>query len=159
MKYLLLLLLILWTTPVSAAAPTLATYSDSARTVACSDFTTNTVYIKSGSFKVPTVYRIIFWDGAGDNVSQQDLTGATLNANATLQHHFVLPDGPGTWHCVAYPDGYQPTCYDPSDSNIVAECTFAVQPGAIPEFSDVIAGVAVAGMCLMVFWIMRRRVR
>ncbi len=165
MKRLLILLLIplLWVTSVEAAVKTLNSYSNAARTIAQDNFSTTTVYMKESGLANNTNYRIIFWDGAGVNVKTQDMKGSAVNT--TAHHVFVPSNAPGSWHVVVYDSQtYSPVSYSPTDSHIVAQDTsytggasFNVQAGAVPEFSDVVAGVSVAGLCFGIYYKMRRR--
>jgi hypothetical protein len=161
---LLVLISLLWASPVEAAPKTLNSYSNAARNVACDDFTTSTAYMKQGGLANNTNYRIIFWDASGAKVSQQDMKGSAVNT--TCQYTFNPTNAPGTWRVVVYDSQtYNPVSYSPTDSHIVVQDTsyggaaFKVELQALPEFENVTAGVGVAFTCVLVYWLMKRRRR
>jgi len=147
MKYLLLLLLILWATPVSAAT-TWESYSNVERTVVCDDFASGIVYMK-GEVAKNKNYRAIFYDADNDVVLVHDGTSDATGLFKPLMKPSDYPaSSPGTWKAELY--RMQPYTLECTD-------TFVVRASAIPEIPDVLAGIAVAGLCLLIYRKMRRR--
>ena len=138
-------------------------YSDSEHITECDDFvsyeTQHTVYMYGSEFTPSTAYRIIFWDGAGANRKADDKSSAA-DGDLDSSHTFAAGvDQPGTWYATVYfPQSYSPGSHDPNDDHLVADDTFEVKEGAIPEFPTVVAAIAVCMLCAVAYVVMRRRV-
>ncbi|MFC1902462.1 hypothetical protein ACFLX4_00120 [Chloroflexota bacterium] len=133
--------------------------------------TQNIVYMFGVGFtpSTTTTYRVVFWDGAGNNVEVEDTT-TDSDGYMSAQHTFADPDTAGNWHCTVYDvddnPSYTPTSYalGLSEGYMVADDTsytggyaFNVEGTAIPEIPTVVAGIAIAGLCFGIYYWMRRR--
>ena len=149
---------------VDYTAPTWASYSDLDHLIPCDNFVSyadeHTVYMFGEGFRPSTPYKIIFWDGGGAN-RKTDNKNSEANGDLSSSHTFVAgTDQAGTWYAtVYYPQSHSPGSHDPNDVYLVADDTFEVQEGAIPEFSTVIAAIAVGMLCAVAYMVMRRKVK
>jgi hypothetical protein len=67
----------------------------------------------------------------------------------------------GAWHAVVFDTtGSIPNTYNDAivDVNYVDDDEFTVQESAVPEFSTVIAAIAVCMLCAISYMVMRRKV-
>lgn len=156
MKRLLLLLLIplLWATPVEAAVM-FESYSDVARTIQSDNFTAqgSWVYLKGTGLAKNKAYRTTFFDAQNATVlildSQSDGNGVVLSQ---VKPSAYPTSSPGIWKAELWK--VQPLTLEATD-------TFTVQGSAIPEFPDVFAGitvsVAVGFIFILVRWMKKRK--
>ncbi|MBA7690960.1 hypothetical protein ES703_99496 [subsurface metagenome] len=147
----------------SASAQTWGSYSDPDHTVPSDNFIELhcTVYMYGEGFGKSVEYKIIYWDGQGYKrvVEVQKATG---QGELSSEYTFGSPDVEGDWHCTVYPTEYDPSSYDPADTNIVADDTLYARSYAfddVPIMVTVIAAIGVAGLCFGIYYWMRRRHR
>lgn len=155
--------------PSLVFAQSWASYSDSDYLNPSDTFTelNCTVYMYGEGFTKNAVYKIIYWDGSGYKRVSEVQTALTPVGKLSSQHTFGDPDVEGDWHCTVYsPDTYDPSSYNATDLNIVADDTsytggyaFTVAASAIPEFPTIMAAIGVAGLCCAIYLWMRKRYR
>ena len=137
-------------------------YSDSGHTTVCNDFQSyaseHTVYMFGEGFTPSKGYRIIYWDGGGANRKTDDKS-SDGDGNLSSLHTFAAGvDQAGTWYATVYDSqSYSPGSHDPADSHITVDDSFDVAESAIPEFSTVVAAIAVCMLCAVSYLAMRRR--
>ncbi|MFC1993902.1 beta strand repeat-containing protein [Chloroflexota bacterium] len=125
------------------------------------DGTYDTAYMYGEGFLVSQLYHIGFYDSSAEpnKVASTDPTSTAAGALSTL--YYLGADSnaeAGTWHVVVYQhDDTPPLSYISSDPNAITEDEFEVDVDAIPEFSTVITGIAVVGICFGIYYWMRKR--
>ncbi|MBI4186146.1 MAG: exosortase/archaeosortase family protein [Chloroflexi bacterium] len=149
-------------------------HSDSARTTVANTFASygDIVYMYGEGFDTTGTYKVAYYDGGtiNDGVDGAKLQTDTYtdDADGVLDLSQVRPAdyslaSYGTWNAVVYKTtGTMPASYDlvsKADAAYVVSDSFTVQQAAIPEFSTVMAAIAVAGLCSGVYLWMRRRQR
>jgi len=105
-------------------------------------------------------YKIIYWDGQGYKRVAEVQKATGPQGELSSEHTFGPLDVGGDWHCTVYPAEYDPSSYNPADTNIVADDTlytggYDFNVAAI----TVIAAIGVAGLCFGIYYWMRRRYR
>ncbi|MFC2059410.1 hypothetical protein ACFLTS_07250, partial [Chloroflexota bacterium] len=122
------------------------------------DSGTSTVYMY-GIFENSQLYHVGFYDALNDKTASTDPASTASGELSTLYDLGSDPsDSPGTWHAVVYKDpNSPPQTYNPVDVNIIADDDFEVAESAIPEFSTVMTGIAVVGICFGIYYWMRKR--
>lgn len=145
-------------------------YEDSGRLTIRETFNNSfkTAYMEGTGFATGN-YNVAYYDatvsGGGNKVETDANVG---EVGGVLNTVIILSDYPlsttGLWHALVQPTGGTtfPTDYDtavaaPETYNLIANDSFTVEAGAIPEFPTVIAAVVVAGMCFGIFYWMRKR--
>ena len=107
-------------------------------------------------------YTVGYYDGGGIKV-QTDNVAAGVDGSLSSSHLLTSDANatPGTWCAVVFDrnSGTPPQIYAECDfaSGYVAEDSFEVTPEAMPEFPEVIAGIAVVGICSGTYWYMKKR--
>lgn len=125
------------------------------------DSTYSTVWSGGTGMAPSQVYNVGYYDnGASNNLVLTH--SVTSGADGSLSSWCVLSNYPtssaGTWYAVVFKDpATPPSTY--STTGATAEDSFAVDNSAIPEFPTVIAGIAVAGMCFGIYWLMRKKAK
>lgn len=151
-------------------------YKTSARTEVWGDGTTrytsdnHVAYMKGTGFADVT-YNVAYYDADGTWIVADEnigLDGGVLKSvcDLTTDENAVA----GTWHALVQPaSGYtpfpstgSPTPYDQAVNNpdtygLLANDSFEVAESAIPEFPTVMAGILVAGLCVGIYYWMRKR--
>ncbi len=126
------------------------------------DATYNVAYIYGPNFTASHGYNVGYYDNAGTKIQSEAVVSAADN---TLSSQYLLTTNPsavaGTWHAVVYDNDIAPPppTYVASDSNSVVEDDFEVAANAIPEFSTIMAAIAVAVLCFGIYYWMRKRYR
>ncbi|GAI29972.1 unnamed protein product [marine sediment metagenome] len=147
----------------SASAQTWGSYSDAEHLNPSDSFTElHTVYMYGEGFSQNVQYRIIYWDGGGNKRQSEIQKALTPVGKLRSEHTFAPPDVDGDWHCAVYPTEYDPSSYDPADTNIVADDTLYAGGYAFDVVAitvTVIAAIGVAGLCFGIYYWMRRRYR
>jgi len=127
-----------------------------------------TAYMYGAAFAASSDFHVGYYDdgdyGSGNLGLRVYSHGVSSDGSGNLSSQYALnSDGnaiAGTWHAVVFlhPDS-PPGYYSDTDgaAGYVCEDDFEVAVTAIPEFSTVMAGVAVAGTCFVIYWWMRRR--
>ena len=143
---------------------TLTPFSDSGHTTYCNDFndwTKNTVYIQGCYFEASTAFHVAYYDNGGAKVLSD---GVSSDANGVVNSLCYFPGPPptaaaGTWHAVIYNDSVSAPAetYSANDATSTRECTFTVDPAAIPEFPAVLAAIGVAVICFGFYWWIKQR--
>lgn len=149
-------------------------YEDSDRTTVRDTFDSNfpTVYMRGTAFTAGN-YNVSYYDAAGQEVHTHN---NIPDASGILDSYCILNQdwGPipenwptvGIWHALvqptggtAFPSDYNTAVNNPDTYNLIANDSFTVELSAIPEFSTVIAGIVVAGMCFGIYYWMRKRAK
>ena len=143
-------------------------YSDSGHSTQTDDFfdSTDHVYMEGTGFPNGD-YDVGYYDG-GDSLILVALDENITVSTGTLNSEYLLTNDqtatPGTWHALAQPasatpldSSYATAVADPDGYELLANDSFTVQPSAIPEFSTVMAGIMVAGLCFGIYYWMRKR--
>ncbi|MFC1973912.1 hypothetical protein ACFLU2_00940 [Chloroflexota bacterium] len=148
---------------------TCESYSNSTHTTVPETFndSADTLYFwangltQSEAVETPTSYKVAYYDGDGIHVTT-DTSDSTLYGNISTT--YVLNDNQsaaaGTWHAAVFTSTATPpgTWGDVTGtSGFVMYDAFEVAASAIPEFSTVMTGIAVVGMCLGIYCWMRKR--
>ncbi len=152
---LIILLSLLWASPVEAVV-SWESYSDSNRTVVSNNFTASGswVYLKGIGLQKNKDYQAKVYDADPNNyplspvlthVGQSDNNGVFLSQ---VQPSAYPSSVAGTWKAELWK--IQPLTLEVTD-------TFTVQASAIPEIPSVFAAVAIVFICVLVWWLMRRR--
>ena len=115
--------------------------------------TEHIVYMCGTGFKEGT-YNVVYWDGDGIKVQTESIP-VGVDGILESQHTFQMTDVVGIWYASVYL-GATPATHD-DKTNLCADDTFKVAMSAIPEFTTVLAGIVVAGMCGGIYWWMWRR--
>ena len=121
-----------------------------------------TAYIEGENFTPGTeAYKVAYYDEDGVYLGVD--SSLSVGADGILHSEWALDQNPqakeGCWHSAVYPIGGSiADPYDSTDPDIIVDEELWVDKSAIPEFSTVIAGIAVAGMCFGIYWWMRRRI-
>jgi len=118
--------------------------------------TEHIVYVTGTGFANGGVnYTIVFWDALGAKIQvATGQAGPDLSSQRTFSKDPRDPSG--TWYASVYPNGLDPASHS-TTTNLKADYAFKVEEAAIPEFSTVIAAIAVAGLCFGIYyWMMRR---
>ncbi|MBI2854726.1 MAG: hypothetical protein HYX87_07400, partial [Chloroflexi bacterium] len=145
----------------------LESYEDSGRTTVRNTYTSsfNTVYMHGTGF-ANTDYLVAYYDNGGVKRGSEtpSASGGTLNSTYLLTSD--LTAAAGTWHALVQPSsgytGFGTASYativaSPDTYGLLANDSFTVESSAIPEFPTVVAGIAVAGMCAVIYWWLRNR--
>ncbi len=120
------------------------------------------VYMYGHGFTTGTIYKVAYYDASSSNnlkYTDSNLTpsGGTISSSCDLRNYSTSTAG--TWRAVTYTSAYTvPDTYT-DGAGAVANNTIEVMTSAIPELSDVVAGIAIAGACAGVYWMMRKRQR
>ena len=144
---------------------------ESNRTTVRDTFTTGftTVY-PTGTGFATTTYNVAYYDGTASGGGNKVATDSSVSVTTgTLNSTYLLTSVPsavsGTWHALvqpasatAFPSAYNDAIAAPDTYSLLANDSFTVDQSAIPEFTSVITGIAVAGMCAVIYWWMRKRV-
>ncbi len=107
------------------------------------------VYMKGTGFAAGT-YIVRYYDADGTQVgTDANITiGAVEDLTSQMACNTDEGATAGTWHAKAYlSDG----------TTLIADDTFTVTSGAIPEFPTVITAIVVAGLCFGIYYWMRKR--
>ncbi len=149
---------------------TAESYNDSPHTTVDNNFGAGEemVYIWAHGLKASSDnYSIAYYDGSATGGGQKVATdnGLLSTAYGNLSSYYNFPSNPnvtlGTWHAVVFDTefGSPPTNYNDAFTNAgyVVEDSFEVTAGAIPEFTTVLAAIAVAGLCFGIYYCMRKR--
>ena len=107
------------------------------------------IYMKGTGFAAGT-YIVRYYDADGTQMGTD--ANLTIGAGEDLTSQMACNTNPsataGTWHAKAYlSDG----------TTLIADDTFTVTSGAIPEFPTVITAIVVAGLCFGIYYWMRKR--
>jgi hypothetical protein len=147
--------------------PTWESYQTSARTTVWGtsehpyDSDNHVAYMKGVGFACSHSYKIGYYDADGNKVAtenQPSSTDGVLTGAYDLMTHGSA--AAGTWHSVVFdtigtiPNTYAEALTDP---NYVVDDDFVVAQSAIPEFPSVIAGLGVPGLCIGIYYWMRKR--
>lgn len=159
-KRLLLLVMlcyITWAVPVYAIT-SWDSYSDPGRTIVSNNFTATgaIVFMKATGLQKNKDYQAKVYDADPNNYPLSPLlihVGRTDNNGVFLSQ--VKPsDYPasvgGAWKAELWK--IQPLTLEATD-------TFTVQASAIPEFPDVVTVIGVLFICVLIFWLMKKRKR
>jgi len=156
---------------------TLESYRDAAHTTVWGtvanpyDSTYSTAYMNGTNYLPSHSYRVIYYDGNTDNGGDQVVAdNQTSTATYELSSQIILSNYPastaGTWHAVVYDNEVLGAATPPATYNArfstnayVYDDDFEIVPSAIPEFSTVMAGIVVAGMCFGIYYWMRKRAK
>jgi hypothetical protein len=137
-------------------------YLDRDGTTAADSFASpnHIVYMLGEGFNQTANYVIAYYDGSGVKILTENkpAEGGTLTSQCDLQKG----GQPGTWHAVVFEPGTPaPETYDAAASTggYITEATFTVAEFAIPEFTGLFAGLAVATTCGVIYLLMRHRGR
>jgi hypothetical protein len=119
------------------------------------------VYMNGTGFKANHGYNVGYYD---IDKYKPDSEAVTSDADGTLHSKYYFPYDKtvawGTpWHAVAYDNTVAPPppTYTADDPNAAADDSFSVAESAIPEFSTVIAAIAVCMLCAVSYLVMRRK--
>ena len=123
---------------------------------------TTTAYIYGPNFIASHGYTVGYYDNGGTWVVDHNISSAGDN---TFSSQYILTTNPGaeagTWHAVVFDDdlGSPPGTYAETSgaAGYMIEDSFVVEESAIPEFSTVMAGIMVAGLCFGIYYWMRKR--
>jgi hypothetical protein len=125
--------------------------------------TENEVFMYGTGFTPSTTYKVIYWDGDGDN-TVSELPTSDSSGVLKSQHTFnETQDAAGDWHVTVYNQSADPSSYSSSDPNIVADDTsyggssFSATAAAIPEFPTALAAIAVLAICAGIYFWLRRK--
>jgi hypothetical protein len=143
-------------------------YSDSGHENQCDLFSdaTHAVYMYGEGAVNGYMYRIVYWSATGEKVKEEDKAGESgVLSLAGYDFHSCAPEDAGYWQVTVYPANYQvPASYNPDDVNIIMDDTshdddssFYVHVSAIPEFPTVLTGIIVVGLCVGIYYWIRRR--
>jgi len=156
-------------------------YGDTARSSQIDTFTDSygTVYMKgTGFLDGSNTYDTGYYDAGGtlittdNNIALVSVSGGrgTLGNTADpYEPNFPCNTDSGAlsgsgWHAVvqpstatAFPNSYSTLSASPDTYQLIADDTFTVSQDVIPEFPTVMAAIGVAGVCLGIYWWMRRR--
>lgn len=156
---------------------TLESYQDAAHTIVWGtvvnpyDSTYSTAYMNGTNYLPSHSYRIVYYDGNTDNGGDQVVAdNQSSTAGYELSSQIILSSYPastaGTWHAVVYDNEVLGAATPPATYNdrlttnsYTSEDAFEVLASAIPEFSTVMAGIVVAGMCFGIYYWMRKRAK
>ena len=145
----------IWATPVSAAVAWLS-YSDAARTVECTNFTssTPTAYLRATGLQKSKDYKAKVYDANPANYPLSPLLiwDGVADANGVFDCQIYLPCFPNST-----PGEWKAELWKVLPLSIQATHTFTVQASAVPELPDVLAGIGVAGICFGIYWKMRKK--
>ena len=145
-----------------AVSFSLDSYSDAEHNTACGNFTDygtqHTAYMYGTNLVPNHSYRVAYYDGNDSKVATEDAS-SDGNGNLSSSHMFAEgTDASGTWHVTVCETAYSPgSTYSSSWPYILVEDSFQVADSAIPEFSTVMAGIGVAGLCFGIYYWMRRK--
>lgn len=158
---------------ITYAAKTWESYDNFGRTTVSDTFRNSdqsTVYMKGSGFIPGHQYKIAYYDantdGGGHLVKVDSGTLALANAAGALNNSFChFPDYPGAipgmWHTVVFYNGANsaPGTYHEAtaSSNRIADDSFFVTAGAIPEFSSILGAIGVCGACGITYIFMRKK--
>ena len=125
--------------------------------------TENEVFMYGTGFTPSTTYKVIYWDGDGDNTASEF---AISDSSGVLKSHHTFneaQDAAGDWHVTVYTQSADPSSYSSSDPNIVADDTsyssssFSATSSAIPEFPTAVIAIAVLAICSGTYLWLRRK--
>lgn len=142
-------------------------YETSARTVIRDTFNSSyqTVYMKGTGF-ADISYLIAYYDANGVKIGSE--TNSASGGVLIGQRDLTIIDTavPGTWHTLVQPssgytafgtDSYATIVAAPDTYGLLANDSYTVDYTAIPEFPNILAGIAVAGSCAGIYYWMRKR--
>lgn len=147
----------------------LFSYSDSGRTTDCDSFNSSarTAYMQgrgyAGTASAPVAYTVAYYDGDGDKQVTESVSCTDGNISSACP--LIRPGAKeGEWHAVVYRDSVTspPATYyqdDPDASyiDVAGEDSFNVDASAIPEFPAAAGPAALAGICLLIYWWIKKR--
>ena len=149
---------------VTYTPPTWESYNCTERTPACQDDTfsgdEHTVYMHGTGFAVIHDYKVAYYDVVNSKVAAHVNTSDS-NENLSSQYYFPTNTSAtaGLWHSAVYDATVSPpSTYNPDDPDKIADDGFTVESTAIPEFTTVIAAIAVCMLCAAAYVVMRRKV-
>ena len=145
-------------------------YNDAAHNTQDNIFTgdEHTVYMHGTGFLATHEYRVAYYEADTDGEEEVDAAdhvmtdnAANSDADGNLSSDCVFTSyptsDPGTWHAIVCERAADPpSTYDSGWANITADDSFTVEENAIPEFSTVIAAIAVCMLCAVAYVVMRR---
>lgn len=130
------------------AAVTLQSYSDQARTQVCDSFTVYQapVYMQAIGLNKNKSYTCQYFDGGGTQIQSETSSsnGSGVWLGMVLPSEFPNSTA-GTWEARLYD----------WTGKLVGTDTFSVSSGAIPEVSDILTGIGLAGVCGVIYWRVR----
>lgn len=148
-------------------------YEDSGRTTVRDTYNSSfkTVFMRGTGFPASTFMDVSYYDAGAAGGQKIATDVVTTDGFGELDSSYLLTTDPaavsGTWHAVAQPSTATvfPSNYNtlvaaggPDTYDLRANDSFTVEPGAIPEFTNVVAGVAVALAAVAIYlWLRRRR--
>ncbi len=124
------------------------------------DSETHIVYMYGEDFKESHDYKVAYYDANGDKV-ETEVTDSSNKGALSSQYDFTshVSSAAGTWHSVVLDTtGSAPNTYAAAiaDLHYVIDDDFVVNQSAIiPEFSTVVAAIAVCMLCTFAFVVMR----
>ncbi|MBM2824991.1 MAG: hypothetical protein HW402_655 [Dehalococcoidales bacterium] len=142
-------------------------YLDAGYTTVNDSFTgSNTnVYMLGTSFANGT-YLVAYYDGSGDKRGSETADVTTGNLTSIYVTNSDPSAATGTWHALVQPNSgytvfgtnsYATITASPNTYGLAANDSFTVEADAIPEFPTVLAAIGVVGLCVGIYWWLRRR--
>ncbi len=124
--------------------------------------TYHTIYMYGEGYTNGQSYAVGFYDGASTKLGS-DVSGSLVGTNLSCQFEISNHHGstPGLWHAVVFDtaSGSPPATYAECSTapGYVVEDSFEVAADAVPEFPALFSVIGVSGLCLGIYYLMRRR--